>query len=273
MEQLLRESAPHIAWVTGYLALLLLAPLGRRGERSIIALFLLLGAAALGWLAYQQGSEPRSLEVFNVFLRGEERHEHRWAIETVTRPSWQWAALLAGAFALPGLVILARAGREPSVPHPALYGAFIGIWVLALRLGLEKLAAPQPVVWAMGLLPACLALGLFAGVYAGLRRMSFAGFLLSLLAMHLLQRAVLAGIAFLATTRGLGTHLDVRAVTEVNPPLFGPRTFGDDPVEKWMHAVAVMQGFWVVVGLVVTSVVGLLPWAFAAARARQVRDL
>ena len=188
------------------------------------AAYVLLGSTALALIAGFSSGE-RTLELVHRFSAydGKRVAWKAFPTETVTAPGYLWGLVVA-AFAVPWALFLLRrarlastagAGVAPSITAPLLL-AWSG---LALILGLEKTAAPEVLVQPVGfdrvLLPASIA----ASVGLAYR---FRKVLPCLMWLSLFVTAVRAPIAIfgtLATTRGLGTSLDVRSVDKIASPL------------------------------------------------------
>ena len=251
------------------LLLLLLAPLCGRAMRAGFAVTLLLGAFGFAVLAIVQAGGTAPLEVVTAFRRGAvDPQPFLYVVERVTAPAWQWPLVCAAALLLPGALLWWRRERRPVPPCPVIYCSVLGIWVLAVRLGLEQTAAPEFLVWAVGVTPAALVLTPFIGGFAGARGMGLAAMLLAQVGVAAGHRGAVIAFSYFATSGGWGTHLDVNVLTDIHPPLFGHRVFGDDPVAKWWHGIAVIQVvLWVPIIAVTGSVLGLLPWWLARRRA------
>ena len=144
-----------LAWypiTLGYVFILLLAPLTTRGKRAGMAGILVLGSLALLVLAVQQASEMLQLDVVNAFRRGADGELHLYVTARSTAPGWQWPTIAAIATLIPALLMWIPRRVEARVPSPALYGALLGVWIVAVRLMLEQTAAPAGLVWAVGVL-------------------------------------------------------------------------------------------------------------------------
>jgi hypothetical protein len=267
MAELLVAALPWLPASLGVLVLVLLAPLCDEVGRRRIALLFALGAVGMIVLAVQRAGATNTLRVVNPFPVGPEMRSTPVLIETVTAAGWQWPAVAAGCLGLLALLTFGGLRLPSRAPSPAWRCVLVGTLFVVLRLLLEKNAAPAGLCWAVGAsigLPVVVA---FAGWYAGARGQGFFALLLSLLWLAVFQRAIIAGIAWFATTRHWGTHLDVGAVTELNTPIGGMRRFGDDLVEKWTWAILVPQMvLWVAVTLVLGVVIGGVAWAIARRR-------
>ena len=165
--------------------------------------------------------------------------------------------MLIGTIALCLFAALQRSQRAPS---PVTYCLVLGTLMLAARLTLEKTAAPAGLVWATGTTPAQPLILFFVGVFSAQRGFSFGRFLLALIVLAILQRAIISGVGLAATLGEWGTHLDVNSVSAINTPLGGLRRFAPgDAIDKWTWAILVPQmviwvGLTVVTGLVLGGI-------------------
>ncbi|MEM7200684.1 MAG: hypothetical protein AAF628_10485 [Planctomycetota bacterium] len=270
MHELVSASEPYLPFVLGTLLLLYLAPLVGRPMRTAFGTVLLLGAAALLVVAWTQAQSVATLDVVNPFPRAGSEQPHLFLTDKAEAPGWAWPALLAAALAAPGGLILLRRRRAPAAPSALTHAGAIGLYALLLRLGLEKTAAPIGLAWTVGLFHATFIMLPFLGGYAGACGLSFARFMVALVGVAMLHRLAVVGISYVLTTQGLGTHLDVGSVTDIEPPLLAwlvPEQFGEDPVERWFWAVFVLQMvFWVPATAIMGAMIGTLPWAIARRR-------
>ena len=266
MSELLARALPLAPAFLVPVLLLLLAPVLGRRARALCGVVLLLLAGALAGLAVLHGADTASAAVVNFFPRGEPPAEQRFVTEQVTAPGWQWPLVAALGLLLPALLLIVRRGREPRAPAPVLHGLLIACWVLLVRLGLEKTAAPEPVAWLVGVTPASVLIAPFLGAYCGARGRRLDGYLVALLLFLLLLRVPILVWSYLATTRQLGTHLDVHAIADVN--LWSLAHFpGGEAGEAWLRLVAIPQlVFSVLVGLPAALILGLVPFLWARRR-------
>lgn len=265
--QALRDTLPWLVWTLPPLFLLLLAPLcGTRG-RTTIATVLVLGALPMGWLAFTQRAAVARAEVVNRFPAGPDKVSTRFVIEVVERPAWQWPLVGLAALLVPALLLLVQRERRPAPPAPALHCALLGSHALAVRLALEKTAAPPDLHWAIGVsLPLVLLLP-FLGAYCGLRRMGVAAWVAQLFLLGLLHRGVVVAVGWFCTTRHLGTHLDVSPIHEVNLFLQGPMNFRDDPAGAWTALLLIPQlAIWIPVTVALGLLLGVVPYLAARRR-------
>jgi hypothetical protein len=264
---LLAEALPFLVPALLPALLVLIAPLaGRRARIAFGALLLLGGAGFLVDVALFDHSAVVTLEVPNVFADAETGQLREWRVATESAPVWAWHVAVAGWLLLHGTWLLARRGRPPAAPHPVVHGAGLFLIYLTVRLVLEKCAAHRPIVWAVGSAPALVAMLPFLGWYAGARGWSLRRFAGALVLMALAQRVPLVAFGWLATTRGLGTHLDTHAVTQMRG-LWGPRHFDGDPVQAWIWTTLVPHmTLWIATTLVAGLVLGALPWWAARRR-------
>jgi hypothetical protein len=257
---LIVRSLPFLPFAMLPAIALLLAPLlGRRGRTSFA---IVLGVIALAFVAdvlLLDHSGVHTLEVPNAFPRAPDARAHVWIVDEVTAPAWQWHLVAAAFFALAGGLCFVRRDRPPAPPPPVLAGAGVFVYYLALRLGLEKTAAPEEIVWAAGVTPASLLIAPFFGWYCGRRGYGFARFAKHLLLLLYVQRLPLVAFACFATTQGLGTHLDTHLVTDIQFPGLSSRTL-TTPTEAWLWPTAVPQlTLAIVFALVIGMALGALP--------------
>ncbi len=250
------------------IALLLSRSLGSRGRTLWAAL---LGLIAMGFVVDVLVSDHtalHTLEVPNAFRRAAESQPHVWIVDEVTAPVWQWHVTVAAFLGLAALFLFVRRGRASATPQPVVAAVGVSVFYLALRLALEKTAAPVEIVWAVGASPASFVILPFFAWHCGRRVYGFARFVKNLALMLLLQRLVIVVVAYFATTRSLGTHLDTHRVTEVALPGMSERVL-TDPLEAWIWTMLIPQlTYFVVFGVVFGIVLGVLPWWLARRGAR-----
>ncbi|HEX6813359.1 MAG TPA: hypothetical protein VF384_17190 [Planctomycetota bacterium] len=264
MKELLQVAVPYLPVTLLAMTLLLLSPnVGEVGRRRIALLFGLGAICLIGLSFSKAGAPPSTLDVVNPFPMGPDMKSTPVHIETVTAPGWQWPLACACFCGLVMLIVFGTVRLGFRAPKPASYCAFIATVFAAMRLVLEKNAAPQGLVWATGGSIGLPILVGFVGYYSGGRKHGFGQFVLTLVLFALLQRAALSGIAWFATMRHWGTHLDVNALTQLNTPIGGERTFGADPTDKWVWGILVPQmGLWVVATVALGLVIGTVGWLF-----------
>ena len=248
---------------------MLLSPsLGRRGRT--------LWAAALAFIAVGfvvdvlaiDHSEEYTLPVKNVLPRKGVEDGHVWIVDTVKAPAWHWHIATTVFMGLAALYLFVRRGKAPAAPRPVATAIGVSLFYLAYRLALEKTAAPEPITWAIGVMPASLVILPFFGWHSGRNAWDFKRFVGNLLYMILLQRVAIVAVGYFATTRDLGTHLDVNLVTDITLPPFGERKL-TNPHEAWFWTTAVSQLTFAFVFTVVMGIaLGVLPWWLARRRAR-----
>jgi hypothetical protein len=105
------------------------------------------------------------------------------------------------------------------------------------------------------------------GWLCGKRGFGFGRYLKNLVLTVFLQRLAIVVVAFFATTRSLGTHLDTHSVTDIRLPGIGSRTL-TTPMDAWIWTMLVSQlTYAVVFSAVMGLVLGIVPWAIAKRRA------
>lgn len=267
MGEMLRQCLPFV--LPGLLPVLALlhVPLVRR--RGRIAWAALLGTIAVLFLvdlAVLDHSGTSTLRV-TTFFGGDDGEPRAMVVDEVTAPHWHWHVAASVWFAVVAVYAwLVRDGAPgPRWPVGVAVAAFA--WALVGRLALEKTAAPAEIVWAVGVTAASFAIMPFFGWYCGRRGLSFGGFAVLWLLANVLQRLVLVAVAWVATTRALGTHLDVHGIPAITVPLRG-RIELRDADAAWLHAMAMPQ---LTFALAMTFVIGLLlgglAWRIARRRA------
>lgn len=260
MGQLFTASLPYLPATLGALILLLHAPLVGEVGRRRIALLFTAGAAACFWVAFQQGSTPVSLDVVNPFPMGEPMESRPVLIERVEAPGWQWGVVCGVFCGLWALVTFAAVRGRSQSPPPVLWPLVVVLSFVALRLVLEKSAAPGGLVWATGGSMGLPILIGYTGYYAAAKRKGYLGMLGVVFLLALGHRLVITVFGYLATSQGWGTHLDVTAVTELNTPLGGQRAL-HGTTDKWIWAMLVPQmGLWLAATMVLGATLGALTW-------------
>ncbi len=269
MFELVRSALPFYAVSMALLCVVALSSVMRPGWRVAVAVGLLLAAIGALALAVTSAGTVLATDVVNPFPRGPGATLTPVVMEQATAPSWMPWAAVAATLLFPAVLLLLRRHLEPKPAHPYALGVTLCLWVLGARLMLEKAAAPQPWVWAVGLTPALFVILPIAGAYAAYRGMEFLEFVLALLLMAITQRAIVTTVSFFATTRELGTHLDMNSVTDMTSLLGGARTFGPDEfIAKWLYAAAIPQMvLWVVVTVLVGTLLGGVAFAIGRRRA------
>ncbi|HLQ37067.1 MAG TPA: hypothetical protein VK348_04660 [Planctomycetota bacterium] len=268
MKELLQAALPFLLPALLPALLLLFAPLWGSRARTVSGIVLLvLGAGFVVDVLTSDHSQPRALTVPNVFPRGPLAEPYEWLLATETAPAWQYHIWLAAVLMVPALVLLLRRKRAPHAPSPVLYCIGIFLFYEVARLGLEKTAAPVGLVWAVGASPALLLSLPFFGWYCGLQGVGFGRFLGRLLLLGYLQRLPLVALAYVATTRALGTHLDTHTLTDIHLRPFAERQFPGDPVASWLWPTCVPQlTMWILITLVAGIVLGTGPLLVARRR-------
>lgn len=270
MDELVQEALPYFGVVFVPAFLLCLAPLLATRGRVVIGLLFLLVPVGFGIdLLLSDHSQPRTLQVPNVFPRGPHAEAvggpvapaslHTWIVAQETAPASHWHLFLAALFAIPGLLLLLRRDRERSIPNPIVHLTLVFLFFVVARLGLEKTAAPAAIVWAVGATPTLLVTLPFFGLYCGRRGCTFGKFCRQLVLAALSQRLPLIVFAYYATTHSLGTHLDTHVVTDIDLPLFGERKL-ENAFDTWLWPTLIPQlTVWIVVTVVAGIALGLLP--------------
>lgn len=259
MNELLAPALPWLPAALGPFLLLLAVPLlGTRG-RVTIAMVLAGMAVASVVVAVMEGGEQRTLDVVNPFPRGADGELDRIVFETVTAPGYAWG-LCAAAFlmlAMGAVFLRKNKGGKPGLVLPA---TLAGIWLLLLRLALEKCAAPDGLVWATGLGMALIPQGLMIGLAAGRRGAGFWKLLGALLLVGLLQRLAVSGASWVLTSQGWGTHLDMTPLKGFQSP-FGKELTFETPMDAWFTGVLLAQTTGWVLGTVLLGLpLGTLGW-------------
>lgn len=262
MNEVASASLSYLPITVAALVLLLLAPnAGTRVRAGCAALFGL-GAATLAGLAIARRGEVARVAVLNPFFDPRRGEPVPYEVDYVAAPGWQWPAVAALLLLVPAVALWVAREQRPGAPRPIRYALLLTAWMLAARLGLEKTGAPQPLVWALGVTVATVVTLPFFGGWCGVRGLGFGSFAAALLALGLAQRLLVALCGFVATTRQLGTHLDLSAVRSVDL-LLGHRDFGgpDPAIEQWLYLIAIPQLLlWVPLTVAAGIVLGGLPF-------------
>lgn len=267
MPEVMRAAYPYYPVVLLAALLLCLAPhLAVRGRTVIAVLFLLVPLGFGIDLLLLDHGEPNTLAVPNVFPRGPDGSLHTWTVDTVTAPAWHWHVGMMIAFALPGVLLLLRASRAPALPHPVTMPVLMFWYFFAMRLALEKTAAPVGVVWAIGGTPSLLMTLPFLGYWCGRRGASFGRFVGMLVIAAVMMRTPLVVWGWFATTRGWGTHLDTHLVTDMNFAPFGERQF-TDVFDAWLWTTMIPNcTTWILITVVLGIALGIGPRWLGARR-------
>lgn len=216
---------------------LCLAPvlvLTRGKVRTAAGTALLVVAVTVALLADGARRDPATLTITHTTTAfvGTQIQPKAFVVDERTAPAWQWRAVAAGWLLLWGLcAVVLRARPAPPLGLPLLWS----FAALAFVPALQVTAAPAPV--ALGPFPI---FGPFDGflipaAYAGavLLGSTHDRFLVTLAKLVLLvavPRLVLAGMMAFATSRELGTWLDVHRIDFVATPL------GQKPYEFASHS-------------------------------------
>lgn len=268
MDELFGNSLPFFAPALFPAIALLLAPsLGRRGRTLLAGALAFVAVGFVVDVLAIDHSEEYTLEVPNAFGRTGEEDPHVWIVDTVKAPAWHWHIATTVFMGFAALFLFLRRGRAPAAPRPVATAIGVSLFYLAYRLALEKTAAPQPITWAVGVMPASFVILPFFGWHCGRSGWDFKRFVKNLLYMILLQRVAIVGVSYFATTRALGTHLDVHVVTDIAVPVVGEKKL-TSPLEAWFWAELVPQLTFAIVFMAVIGIVlGVLPWWLARRRA------
>lgn len=252
---------PFLAIALAPALFVLVAPFVTVRTRAILAGLLLLVALGFGLdIALIDHSGITTLDVPNVFFAADSGQPREWTVARESAPAWAWHACVIAWFGAFGLWLLAHRRRIAVPQRPVLLGTVLFLSYLAVRLGLEKCAAPREIVWATGSAPVLVLLLPFVGWHAGRARYSAGRWAAALLRMALLQRLPIIAFGYAATTRQLGTHLDTHVITDMRG-VFGPRHFAGDAVETWLWTIAVPHAtVWIAITLLLGLVLGLVPW-------------
>jgi hypothetical protein len=268
MQKLFLDALPFTGITCFFALLLCLAPLwGTKTRTTIGVLFLLIAVGFTADVLITDHTGIHTLEVPNFLKRAGEKEPHRWVTAVVEAPAWRWHVFMTLLMAIPGTLLLLRRRRVPAVPVPVLHFWLVFVFFFVARLGLEKSGAPVEIVWGVGVTAPLLVMLPFFGFYCGRHGYTFVRFLVMLLLGGLLQRMVVAGWAWLATTEQLGTHLDTHGVTDIELPILGERKL-TDAYEQWLWGTAVLHlVFWQVTTVVAGVVLGGLPYWWGKRRA------
>lgn len=259
MNELIAPALPWLPAALGPFLVLLAVPLlGTRG-RVTLAMILAGMAVASVVVAVMEGTAERTLDVVNPFPNGEAGEPEVLVFETVTAPGYAWG-LCAAAFlmvAMGAVFLRKNKGGSPGLVLPAVLA---GIWLLLLRLALEKCAAPDGLVWATGLGMAVVPQGLMVGLAAGRRGAGFWKLLGALLMVGVLQRLAVSGASWVLTSQGWGTHLDMTPLKGFQPPIGDALTF-ETPMDAWWGGVFMPQMIgWVLATVLLGLPLGTLGW-------------
>lgn len=263
------------AWVfvlPGLLPILALLHMPLVGRRGRTAWAIALGVVAIAFLVdllIFDHSGTHTLQVKTFFGRGDPPEPHPFVVDEVMAPAWHWHVAASIWFAAIAAYAWLVRGRAPQPPRPVVISVAAFTWALVGRLALEKTAAPEEIVWAVGVSTASFAIALFFGWYCGMRGFGFGRFAAALLLANVLQRLVVVAVAYFATTRALGTHLDTHTITEIAVPMVGTMRF-TDATDAWVRTALVPQlTFALLMTFVVGIVLGVLPWRLARRRAKK----
>jgi hypothetical protein len=140
-------------------------------------------------------------------------------------------------------------------------------WLItAVRFLLEKSAAPEPLVQAMGVTWFAPVAGAYFATGLGPGRPGLKPLARALLAYAFLVRGLVAAVGIVATRLGLGTHYDVSALTSVPLALTGAvYTFAPGGWDQILWLTLLPQ---LVVWPAFTVVAGILGGALAASMRR-----
>jgi hypothetical protein len=233
---------------------------GRRARTTFAVLLVVIAALFLVDIAVLDHTGVHTLDVPNLFPDPETGKPKVWIVAQASEPAWAWHVVVSVWFGVFGAFLLARRGVSSGPRSPVLLGTVLFLAYLAVRLALEKTAAPVEVVWATGASVVLVAMLPFLGWHAGARGLSFGKWAGALLLMAFLQRLPVIVFAYVATTRQLGTHLDTHLVTGLGGP-FGRQDFGGDPVRAWVGTTLVPHAtFWVVLTVALGLLLGSVPW-------------
>lgn len=265
VSDLFRSAIPFIGPVLVPALLLLLAPLCGRRTRSAFAIVLAtLGLGFLVDILVSDHSDVATLAVPNVFPAPPDGEPRLWRVANESAPHWHWHVLAAGLLLFAAAVLWLRRNRPAAAPQPVLHGTAIFLAYFAARLGLEKLAAFEALVWAIGGTNCLLVILPFIGWYCGKRGCSFKKLLGQLTLMAFLQRIPLVAFGYWASTQHGGTHLDTHLVTEFQSPITGTKVFGSDAVRGWTYLTAIPHlTLWIVITVVAGALLGAIPFWIA----------
>jgi len=271
MNDLLREAAWWMPVTAGPIAVVMLAATAQRRARTAAALSLAAGAAAALVLAALESGATRELYVINLFIDPDQGKPIEFVTEVAQAPGWHAPALGALLLLLPAAGLFLQRRRAPSTPCPVVFCTALAAWTFAARLGLEKCAAPAALTWSTGVTFPMMLMSPFVGWWSGARNSSAYKFALILVLLGVTQRSLITGWGFVATRYGLGTHLDVSSITELNM-LGGKREFlgpGDHTLDQWATLIAVPQyTLWVAFTVACGAILGGVPFVVARRRYR-----
>jgi len=269
MGDLVRDSLFSAVFAGSIVLLLCLAPLLAARGRTVIGVLLLL--VPVGFVAdvlVSDHSKPSKSEVPNAFEvvkppAGEEG-PHLFVLETVEAPPSHYHLFLAAIVAIPALLILLRRNRHRSAPNAVWHAMLVSLFVLAVRIGLEKTGAHAKDYWDVGLDSMLIVILPFFGLYCGRQGYRFGMFVRLLVLLALLQRLAIVVWSYFATMHQLGSHydmhlLDTREFGGLKIPVFGVHQPETD-FDKWLWPVLIPQlTGWIVVTVVMGIVLGAVP--------------
>jgi hypothetical protein len=273
MGDLVSESLLSAVFTAVIVVLLCLAPLVAARGRTVIGVLLLL--VPLGFIAdvlVRDHSTPSKSEVVNPFpvvnppvKEGvKEEGPHLFVLETVEAPPSHYHLFLAAIVAIPALLILLRRNRQRAAPNAVWHAMLVSLFVLAVRIGLEKSGAPAPVYWGVGLDGMLLVILPFFGLYCGRQGHYFGMFVRMLVLLALLQRLAIVVWSYFATMHQLGSHFDMhlletRELGGLKLPIFGVHQPETD-FDRWLWPVLIPQlTVWIVLTVIAGIVLGTLP--------------
>ncbi|MEZ5962834.1 MAG: hypothetical protein R3F56_03205 [Planctomycetota bacterium] len=206
--------------MTGAVALwcatLAAAAAGLFPRRRLPTVVLLAAAAFFAVQAIAEGGAQRRLEVVHeqAAYVGNQVEQKRFLVEVTRAPAWQWAAA-AAAFCL---FLAAAARTRLAAANPFAWPVLLAWSGIALALLLEKLAAP-PEVGAYRLHGTVWLAAVAGAVLLARTRPTVAAFAATFLLLAIALWAPAGILATLATTRELGTSLDVHGIEFCAHPL------------------------------------------------------
>ncbi len=249
--------------------LVLCAPTASSRFRTAAAAAMVVGAIASLVFAAMESDTARELSVINPFIDPGEGRPIPFVMEVVQAPGWHGPSIGAALLLVPAALLFIRRRQEPAVPCPVVFSSVITLWTLAARLGLEKCAAPEGLTWSTGVTFPTLLMLPFVGWWSGTKNAGVPKFALIVLLLAIIQRSLIVGWSYFATSYGLGTHLDVGSISKITV-LAGPLDFtgpGDVTTDQWLALVAIPQYLlWVPFTLASGALLGGLPFALARRR-------
>lgn len=238
---------------------------GSAARRRGVSWVLFLGMAIALAAAVERFGYTASLQVINPFFDPRLGKPVPFVVDSVTMPAWQTPLCLAIYWGAGGAWLRVRAAPRP-LPCPVTFTCLVTGWTLCLRLAWERSAAPAPLLWAVGITMPTLVLLPFVGWWAGRRGDRYGKLLFMGLCIGLVQRGILVVAGWCFTLWGWGTHLDVGAIERVHL-LLGEKDFGAAGTrrfDQWWSLILVPQLLlWVPLTVVLTAVLGTLPWRLA----------